>query len=229
MREPGRAVARNSRRVIHALEAGSRHAEDAHSWVEPKWVLGRAQVRTAWVRSLEGEHHVHQVLEHARACDGTFLGDVADEHERRCWPAADASSAAHSRTCATEPARLDAIGTHGLIESMITSSACFAPGADRFDARLGDDEHLRIAGQLPRRTAGISHRRRRARRGRRCALRLRAGARVTADARLAAEEQHRAGVDAATQHAVELADAVCEARRLRFARLPIARVRHSAV
>src|SRR5438874_1570224 len=72
------ATAEDLRGVGDAHEPGSRHLEHAELVRGAEAVLGRTQdaMRVVAV-ALELEDAVDEVLEHARACDGAVLGDVA--------------------------------------------------------------------------------------------------------------------------------------------------------
>jgi hypothetical protein len=71
-------------RVLDPLEPTLAHAEDPH-------LLGRAEAVLAGAQDAEGlaavalerQHHVDQMLEHARPRDRALLRHVAHEHERR--------------------------------------------------------------------------------------------------------------------------------------------------
>ena len=83
-----------------------------------------AQVRTRL--PFEINHRVNQMLQHARASDRAFLGDVP--HQQVATPlrlARPVSSAAHSRTCTTEPGADEYASLNNVwIESMTTTCGC---------------------------------------------------------------------------------------------------------
>ena len=176
--------------------------------------------------ALEIEHRVDHVLEHARAGDRAFLGDVADEDStakpRRL--ASRISSCAAARTWPPCRARESSVSTNMVwIESMTTTRGASARRARR-----------RCRARWSRRRAAPALRRGRGAR-RACGLvdrllagdvgarRASAGERGRdleqqggfADAGIAADQERRAGHQPAAEHAVELGDAGRAARRPR--------------
>ena len=86
-------------RVRHALQPALGHREHADLVDRAEAVLDRAHQAEARMRvALEVQHRVDHVLEHARAGERAFLGDVADQHDRSCrWPWRRASAARRTR------------------------------------------------------------------------------------------------------------------------------------
>ena len=110
----GRAGEEDRRRVLHFLESGRRHGEEAKLIRRPEAILGGAHDAVTAARlALEIQHRVHQVLEQARARDGA-LGHVTDDHHgaagglakrpaRRCTRAAARPRRRAARRCRTAP------------------------------------------------------------------------------------------------------------------------------
>ena len=144
-----------------------------------------------------------------------------------------ASSAALSRTCATEPGADSTRSVRSVWIESIEHEARprLAPGiGERLDARLREREDAAPGSRRGARRAGApargSPRRSRRGRARRSAASSHASwsaERRLADARLAAEQHHRARHEAAAEHAVELAR-----RRSRRAAPPRCRRRGAA-
>ena len=174
--------------------------------------------------ALEVEHGVHDVLERLGTGDAATLGDVTDDehrgaglfreaHEPRCALAHLAHVAWRAFEVARED-RLDGIDDHH------RGPHARGGGEDGLEIRLAEQRHvaclwretIRAQLHLQRRlftahvergvTGGLEPRRD-----------LKENRRL-ADARLAADEHHRARHDAATEHEVELDDARGEPIRL---------------
>ena len=236
-----RALERAARRTSPArrraarrgtARSGSRRAssprspivEDADLCVEPKRFLLRAQQaeRVAAV-ALEGEHHVDQVLEHARPGERALLGDVTDEDERRAarlrGGREQRRALAHLRDRARR--RLDALGAQRLdrVDQHERGRELAPRLGERLDARLGQHEEPARAPPAGARRAAAPARGspRRSRRGRARAPRgpPRAGARACdlPTPGSPPSSTTRARHEAAAEHAVELGDAGREARR----------------
>ncbi len=87
--EPGNAGApvgeEHRRRIGNRDEAGADHLEQPEFVRRAEAVLDRAEQAERMVAiALELEHRVDDVFEDARAGEVAVLGDVADEHDRRC-------------------------------------------------------------------------------------------------------------------------------------------------
>ena len=139
--------------------------------------------------ALEGEHDVDQVLEHARPGEQRPPWSRG-RRARRAAPwafAVAASSAAHSRTCATEPGRrLDPVAAHRLdrVDEDEARPELAPRLGERLDAGLGEREHAAAGSRRGARRAAApargSPRRSRRAPARRCGrARRRAGARAS--------------------------------------------------
>jgi hypothetical protein len=131
--------------ILHRREPGLTHAEDADLLGRAEAVLAGAQQPKALAAiALEGEHRIHQVLEHARAGDGAIFGHVAHQDQRgpvclrrrrqQCGTLAHLSHRARGR--------LDSLGAHGLDRiDQDERGACLSPGLGQpFDPCLRDDQ-----------------------------------------------------------------------------------------
>ena len=182
-----------------------------------------AQARLAV--TLEVEHHVDQVLQHARASDVAVLGDVADQQDRQvrrlrqaCQRGCDRAGLSHTASDAFHAGRLhrldrvhdEQIG-FDLVDmaeqdiqvrfrrqeqAVLQSSGAFSAAAD-----LGSGlfcGHVQRGARFTVGTVGTG--------GSPFRRHLQQQRRLS-HARLAGEQDHRSGDDAAAEDAVELADA----------------------
>ena len=213
---------KDRRGVGDLLEALVGHAEYAQLVDRAEAVLHRPQqAQTAIGLALEIEHRVDHMLEHARPGQGAFLGDVADEEDRRAALLGKAhqqrralADLGHAARC-----RLQLLGEDGLdrVDDHDLGLLGAGGGDDRLYAGLGHhlepvlrqvqatgahgDLLLRfLAGDIQRREALSDG-----------AERLQED-RGLADARVAADQHHRAVHQATAEHAVQLAGGGGEAR-----------------
>ena len=227
-----RAGQEDRRRIGHLAQALVAHREHAQLVDRAEAVLERAQHAEAAARvALEVQHGVDHVLEHARAGDAALLGHVADQEHRGAGFLGVAHQArgrfAHlaDRTGRggelLGPQGLHRIGhdqlrpqRRGLFEDALDSGL-----GQRAEAVERQVEPRGAAGDLRQRLlAGHvqAFQPRAGGRGRHLRQRLQQQRRL-ADARIAADQHHRAFDQAAAEHAVELADAGGHARILAMA------------
>jgi len=175
--------------------------------------------------ALEGEHRVDHVLDHARAGDLPVLGDVPDQDQRRARALGEADQrrggAAHLRHRAGRG--FDRVGPHGLDRVDDHQARCVAVGEggdNVLDRGLGGELDLRIRKLEPLGAQPHLRHRLLARYVDRAMARARELGRDLeqqrrfADARIAAEQQHRSAHQAAAGDTVELGDAASEPRRV---------------
>ena len=121
-----------------------------------RFLIARTRRKLECGVALEIQHRVDHVLEHARAGERAFLGDVADQHDARCRSAlaARVRCAAHSRTCATEPGAEVSWSEYTVwIESITATAGCIGGdgGEDLLQLDLGQHPHLRVVQAEPAR------------------------------------------------------------------------------
>ena len=171
--------------------------------------------------ALEGENHVDEVLEHARSRERPFLGDVPNEHEGRAGAARtggeECRALAHLRDRARR--RADAIGVDGLdrVDQHQSGLELTPGGGEALDAGRGQEPQ--VAGHAAQ-SVGTQTNLRRALLTAHVedgsALLLEVSGELEregrlANARLAAEQDHRARDQTAAQHPVELRAAAATA------------------
>ena len=167
--------------------------------------------------SLEEEHGVDQVLEHPRAGDGAFLGDVADDDDRRAGVLGEGGQPvphlAHLRHRAgralysAQRERLDGIHREDAGPQLARMLERDLRVRLRREVQRGRERAQPLAAQpdllqrlLP---AHVEDRKRRPRE----LVQRREEQRALADARISREQHHRAGDESASESAVQLADA----------------------
>ncbi len=213
------------RRVRYLGQAFLAHGEDADLVGRTEAVLDRAQDAEA-VRPLafEIEHRVDHVLQHARAGDQAFLGDVADEHQGEAAPLGEPDQLVRRRAHLGDGAgrglerldeqRLDRIDHHefGRVAGGERGGDVADLGRDREPDRglrdaetFGAEPHL-VDRLFARDIDGAVAARRDAGGGLEQQRRF-------ADARIAADQHGGTGHQSAAEHPVELGDAGREARR----------------
>ena len=218
-RRRGRALGEEQRRGIgHRPQPGAGHLEHAQLAGRAEPVLDRADdAMRVMPLAFEIEHGVDHVLERLGAGEAAVLRDVADQ-ERRDVVAlrgeqelrgrfAHLADAAGRRLELQREHRLDRVDDHQrrLDAADFLEDALDAGLGKQVERRVADAEAIaaRLDLVLGFFARGIEHRADRLRevRGR---LQQQRG---LADAGLAAEQDQRAGNDAAAEHAIELADA----------------------
>ena len=147
-------------RVGDLVQAAVGHLEHADLVGRAEAVLDRAQdAELVAALALEIEHGVDHVLEHARAGDQAFLGDVADQHDREAAPLGEADqlgrAAAH---LATVPGAQSSVSRYIVwIESITTRSggvAAVEAGEDvAHVGGRGELHRVRLQAQAARRAA----------------------------------------------------------------------------
>jgi hypothetical protein len=217
------AAGQEDRRGIrHLLQPGLAHREHAQLVDRAEAVLERAQhPEAAAALALEVQHRVDHVLEHARAGDAALLGDVTDQEHGRAGFLGEAhqprGGLAHLADRAggggegVGPQRLDRVGDDepGAVFGRMREDPLDAGFRQRRHAFERKPEALGAAGDLGQRLLAGDvqpwQRGAHARGGLQQQGRL-------ADARVAADQHHRALDQAAAEHAVEFADAGGHAR-----------------
>ena len=156
MHEPGAPLCRSARKKLarirlDALQPGARHAEDTHLLGGTEAILACTQ-DAEWMTAiaLEGQDHVHEVLEHAGTRQGALLRDVPDQDECRAVQLRRGGEPrrALANLCDGAGGRRDGFARHRLngVDEHNTGLR-LAPGlAELRDARLG--HHPEFLGQL---------------------------------------------------------------------------------
>ncbi|KAG1200079.1 hypothetical protein G6F35_012441 [Rhizopus arrhizus] len=205
------------RRIGDLLQALVAHREHAQLVDRAEAVLERAQqAEAAAALTLEVQHRIDHVLQHARASDAAFLGHVADQKHGGAGLLGEAHQPCRALAHLADRAGRggQALGPQGL-HRIGHDQPRAGPGRmlqDRFNPGLGQRidavqrqlQPMRTAGHLGQRllAGDIQHRQLR----RHLRHRLQQQGRL-ADARIATHQHHRTFDQAAAQHAVELADA----------------------
>ncbi len=139
---PGRGLRRareeDRRWIAHLLESRLRHGEEAELVHRPEAVLGGAHdAVTAAGLALEVQHGVDQVLEHPRARDRAFLGDVADDDDggaRWSWRSARAPPCIRAAARRRPRLAVDGHGLHASGSSLRPAVPPAAPQSERVSA-----------------------------------------------------------------------------------------------
>ena len=166
--------------------------------------------------ALEVQHRVDDVLQHARAGERAFLGDVADQHDGRAARLGGARQLrrafAHLRHRAGRGGELVGVERLDRVDHAEGRALGLERGEDLLELDLGQHAHLRAVEAEPARAqrhlgtaffAGdVEHVHPRADSA---STRLQQQGGL-ADARVAADQHHAAGDDAAAEHAVEFLD-----------------------
>ncbi len=205
---------KNRARVADAFQAALGHREDADLVDRAEAVLDRAHEAKARMRvAFEIEHRIDDVLQHTRPGERAFLGHMADEHDGDAARLGGARQVRRALAHLRHRARRgrERIGVQRLdrIDDAERRRFDIERGEDALELNLRHHAHTRAVEAEPLRTqrhlraalfaADVEHLH---------LLGQRVGGlqqqRALADARVAADQRHAAGHDAAAEHAVQL-------------------------